>query len=246
MISPKVLYEDNYILVLDKPAGWVTNKSDTAINVPTVQEWVEERYEFGRLKKVDKESDFIKRSGIVHRIDKDTSGLLLVAKTPDCFLALQRQFKAREVKKRYVALVHGLLPKEEGRSEINAPVGRLPWRRDRFGILAGGREAKTFYEVTGNFTKGEEKYSLLSLFPKTGRTHQIRVHLKYLGYPIVSDPFYAGRKTSRKDQKWCPRLFLHASGITFKHPKTGVELTYESKLPQDLKDSLSLLSQSFS
>src|SRR5690606_3891808 len=110
---------------------------------------------------------------------------------------MQRQFKERKVSKTYMALAHGKVGPKEG--TINAPVGRTPWRRDRFGVIAGGREAKTKYTVREYYKKDDENYTLVELNPVTGRTHQIRIHLKYLGFPIVGDTFYAGRKTARKD-----------------------------------------------
>lgn len=184
---------------------------------------------------------------MVHRIDKETSGVLIIAKNPEAFSELQRQFKEREVAKKYLALAHGKVVPEEG--SITAAVGRLPWNRERFGVLPGGREAETEYRVlsisklvpVGMEYRGKEEFSLLELHPKTGRTHQIRVHLKSIGHPIVGDAFYAGRKTSREDRKWCPRLFLHAAEISFKHPKTGEKMMVKSELPKDLTEVLGKL-----
>jgi 23S rRNA pseudouridine1911/1915/1917 synthase len=136
------------------------------------------------------------------------------------------------VEKTYTALAHGRVLDTEG--EIAVTVGRLPWNRRRFGALPGGRDAITGYKVLEYRKKGEDVFTLLELKPKTGRTHQIRIHLKHIGHPIVSDKFYAGRKTSRKDLTWCPRLFLHASKISFVHPVTGSQVSAESKLPEDL------------
>jgi 23S rRNA pseudouridine1911/1915/1917 synthase len=235
IMKPKIVFEDEEILVLEKPAGIVVNRAES-VKGKTVQDWLEEKQKTvdGR-QKTESPSDFVRRAGIVHRIDKETSGLLLVAKTPEAFENLQKQFKERRVEKQYLALVHGLVEPKEG--EIRAPVGRLPWNRERFGVLAGGKEAKTTYVVISNFQSpnSKEKYSLLELKPKTGRTHQIRVHLKYWGHPVVADDKYAGRKTNRKDREWCPRLFLHASFIAFSHPKTGKRVEFISALPQDLK-----------
>lgn len=182
---------------------------------------------------------FYLRSGVVHRLDKETSGILLVAKTKEAFENLQAQFKERKVEKTYTALVHGLVEPKEG--TVEATVGRLPWRRDRFGVLPGGRESKTDYEVISNLTLDANYYTLLSLYPKTGRTHQIRIHLKYLGHPVVSDEFYAGRKTARNDRKWCPRLFLHAGEIKFQHPADSKPMSFSSELPVDLRDALGKL-----
>jgi len=181
------------------------------------------------------------RSGIVHRLDKETSGILLVAKTREAFANLQAQFKERKVQKSYIALVHGRPKLGEGK--VVAPVGRLPWRRDRFGIVPGGRESTTAYKLMATYKKGESEYSLVEAYPKTGRTHQIRVHFKYLGHPVVADEFYAGRKTARGDRLWCPRLFLHAAEIEFGHPVSGERVSFGSPLPGDLTKALSSLTR---
>ncbi|MBI2028771.1 MAG: RluA family pseudouridine synthase [Candidatus Levybacteria bacterium] len=241
----KILYEDHDILVLDKPSGVVVNRSDTTKGERTVQDWVEDKFSIFNFQfSIDEESDFYKRAGIVHRLDKETSGILIVAKTPDSFDNLQSQFKERKVKKTYLALVHGKIEKNEG--EINVSVGRLPWNRRRFGVVAGGREAVTKYKVLSIMYyvsgKNREPLSLLELYPKTGRTHQIRVHLKYINHPVFADPLYAGRKTSKVDRKLLSRIFLHASKISFYHPKNGKMISFESNLPQELQDFISRLS----
>lgn len=223
-MEPKIIFKDESILVIDKPAGWIVNEAETTTNQPVVQTWLRESFKYPIVNTTSL------RSGVVHRLDKETSGLLLIAKTKTALENLQAQFKGREVKKTYTALVHGKVEPKEG--EIKTPVGRLPWRRDRFGVLPGGREAITYYKVY----KYYNGYTLLELFPKTGRTHQIRIHLKYIGHPIVSDEFYAGRKTARNDRKWCPRLFLHASKISFLHPKSGKRMEFASPLPSDLEN----------
>lgn len=234
----KILFEDKDILVLDKPSGITVNRSDTTKGEETVQDWVEKlQMVKGKwLMDADKESDFYKRAGIAHRIDKETSGILLVAKTSQAFENLQRQFKERTIKKTYLALAHGKVVPEIG--EINVPVGRLPWDRKKFGILAGGREAITKYKVLSIkylvSGKKEEPMSLLELYPETGRTHQIRVHLKYFNHPIFADFLYAGRKISRDDRKILNRVFLHAHKISFTHPVTDKQISLESPLPEEL------------
>jgi 23S rRNA pseudouridine1911/1915/1917 synthase len=229
MLEPQIIFEDKTILVINKPALWIVNDAATTNGQQTLQFWLSRNFKFAtaRLKEY--------RSGIVHRLDKETSGILLVAKTKAAFENLQKQFKERKVAKKYLALVHGQVELKEG--TIQAPVGRLPWRRDRFGVLPGGREAITKYKVQ----KFYDGHSLLELSPQTGRTHQIRIHLKYLGHPVVGDSFYAGRKTARADRKWCPRLFLHASEISFLHPQTGKGVVFKSQLPEDLKTALTSL-----
>lgn len=241
-MEPKVIFEDSQILVLEKPAGMVVNRARTTRGEETVQDWL---MAYGKWLMVEdqvlKESDFSKRAGIVHRLDKETSGILLVGKTKEAFENLQAQFKKRKVEKKYLALVHGKVEPSDSEGEIEAPVGRLAWNRERFGVFPGGREAKTKYKAKKYYTLDARPYTLLELTPTTGRTHQIRVHLKYLGHPVVADSFYAGRKTSRQDRKWCPRLFLHASYIAFAHPKTGKKVSFSSKLPEELKKALKSL-----
>ncbi len=241
MSDVKIIFEDSDFLVIDKPSGITVNKSETTKG-DTLQDWLEAKFKVQSSKsKVGEGSDFENRAGIVHRIDKETSGLLIVAKNRRAFENLQEQFKERVVKKTYIALVHG---KIQGEGEIRVPVGRLPWNRKRFGVLSGGREAVTKYRVISNFkfqiSNLPEEVSLLELFPETGRTHQIRVHLKYLGHPVFGDEFYAGRKTARNDRKLLPRLFLHAAKISFNHPATGKRIEFESQLPEELSNLLKI------
>ena len=236
-----IIYQDKDILVLDKPSGVTVNKSDTTKGEETVQDWIEQKFIILNFQFLNnKDSDFYKRAGIVHRIDKETSGILLVAKNEESFKQLQSEFKERKVEKTYIALVHGKLESAEG--EISVPVGRLPWSRKKFGVLAGGKDATTKYKTLtvkyNKLKKGNEPLTLLELNPKTGRTHQIRVHLKYIGHPIFSDFLYAGRKTSRDDRKILERVFLHANKIIFYHPLTGDRITYESPLPEELEKFL--------
>ena len=227
----KIIFEDKDILLLNKPSGMVVNKANTT-KEPTLQDWLEK---YLRLK----DEGIGGRAGIVHRLDKGTSGILIVAKTIKAFENLQEQFKERSIKKSYQCLVHGKIEIKKG--QIKAPVGRLPWNRERFGVLPGGRSAETNYEVISYYKNDKDIFSLVNVFPKTGRTHQIRIHMKYLGYPLVADEFYAGRKTSRKDRTWCPRLFLHAKSISFVHPRTNKKLTFLANLPNDLRKVLQKL-----
>ncbi len=220
-----ILYEDHDLLVIDKPPWIVVNRANT-VSGKTIEDWVKETYH-----------TTMDRAGIVHRIDKETSGILLIAKTPETFRELQRQFKEREVKKTYLALVHGKLVPEEG--EIRAPVGRLPWNQERFGIVPGGKESVTVYKSIKYLVlsiKGiANDITLVELYPETGRTHQIRVHLKYINHPIVGDYLYAGRKTSRDDRAHgAPRVMLHAWKMAFTHPLTGKVLALESPIPDDI------------
>lgn len=217
--------------MIDKPPRIVVNRANTVLE-KTIEDWVKETYH-----------TTMDRAGIVHRIDKETSGILLIAKTPQAFIELQRQFKDREVKKTYLALVHGKLVPEEG--EINAPVGRLPWNPERFGVVPGGKEAVTRYKVLQGLSLQVRKESpyeatLVELYPESGRTHQIRVHLKYINHPIIGDYLYAGRKTSRDDRAHgSPRVMLHAWKISFIHPVTGKILAIESPIPDDMRRCIS-------
>lgn len=234
-MEPKVIYEDKSLLILDKPAGWIVNEARTTKGQKVVQKWLSNMpYSLVNNREM--------RSGIVHRIDKETSGILVVAKSADAFENLQKQFKLRQVEKKYTALVHGKVQPKKG--SVDAPIGRLPWNRERFGVLPGGKAARSEYIVESYYTLDLSLYTILSVYPKTGRTHQIRVHCKYLGYPIVSDEFYAGRKTARADRLWCPRLFLHASYIKFTHPMTGKIISIECELEADLKTALKVLTPS--
>ena len=219
-----ILYEDECFLVIDKPPGIVVNRAES-VKGETVQDWVEKTYHI-----------FIEnRGGIVHRIDKETSGCLVIAKTPETFAELQRQFKEREIHKTYLAMVHGKLVPGEG--EIRAPVGRLPWNRQRFGIVPGGKEAITRYKVLHSIPSNVEGslFSLVELYPESGRTHQIRVHMKYINHALVGDYLYAGRKTARADRKWAPRVMLHAWKISFTHPETRQSLAIEAPIPDDMR-----------
>lgn len=240
-MEPTIVYEDTSLLVINKPAGITVNRADTTKGEETVQDWVEKNNKVQTAKsQVDEELDFYKRAGIVHRLDKETSGILLVAKTEEAFIDLQRQFKERLVKKTYLAFAHGKIMPEVG--EINVPVGRLPWNRKRFGVVPGGRDSLTRYKVLSykeqTYGKKKEMFSLVELYPETGRTHQIRVHLKHIGYPIFGDSLYAGRKTARDDRKFLERVFLHAAKISFFHPETKKSVVFESPLPDALHEIL--------
>lgn len=224
-----VLYEDHSLLVYNKPAGLVVNRAKT-VKQPTLQDIL------ANYLKV-KSGGIGDRAGIVHRLDKETSGIILVAKTPQAFVELQKQFKERKVNKKYLALVHGQLQPKKG--IIKAPISRSPFDRKKFGVFLGGRGAETAYQVIKKYRHPElGNFSLLALIPKTGRTHQIRVHLKHLGHPVVGDQFYAGRKTARGDRHWCSRQFLHASQIVLTHPQSGQKVKFVSPLPKDLKKAL--------
>lgn len=252
---PQVLVEDADLIVVDKPAGMIVNKADTAKGVVTLQDLIESEYKisslhFPQLEEYmldgyNKLDEFKNRSGIVHRLDKETSGIILIAKNPKTFMNLQEQFKAKKVEKTYTALVHGAIESDHG--EIHAPIGRLPWNRMRFGIFPEGRPAHSIYKVLKHLKKIEgnksETFTLVEVYPQTGRTHQIRVHFQHIKHPIFGDELYAGRKTGRDDRKLLNRHFLHASKISLIHPATNVPVTYESILPKELSSFLERLTE---
>ncbi len=231
-MNPQILFEDDVMLAINKPPGIVVNRAES-VKGETVQEWAEEKVHSSQfIVHSEQEQEFVNRAGIVHRIDKETSGILLIAKTSESFVELQRQFKERIVKKTYLAIVHGELKPEKG--EIRAPVGRLPWNRERFGIVPGGKESVTRYTVRKLFTKDGTPFSFVELYPETGRTHQIRVHMKYLNHPLLGDYLYAGRKTSRNDRTWATRVMLHAWKLVCMHPTTGVAIEIIAPIPDDI------------
>ncbi len=216
-------------MVVDKPAGMVVNRAQTTKGRLTLEDWLRER------KTQNEKSKILDRQGIVHRLDKETSGVLVVAKSESVMKALQEQFKRRLVKKTYWCLVHGLVVPKEGR--INLPISRNPFNRQRFGVFIGGREAETDYRVLNYYHGLTGKFSLVEVKPKTGRTHQIRVHFKNLGFPLVGDEWYGGRKTSKKDRVWCPRLFLQAMAIELN------QQVFRTSLAVDLQGVLNKLTK---
>lgn len=235
-MNPTILFEDTDLLAIDKPAGMVINDAITVEGRETLQSWISQNIHT----EISKNPEY--RSGIIHRLDKPTSGIVLVAKTAPMFLLMQKLFSDRTVQKTYSALVHGQVTQSKG--EIIAKIGRLPQNRMHFGVIESGRDAVTHYSVQSQYKSPKgERVTLLSFFPKTGRTHQLRVHAKHIHHPIVSDPQYVGRKTLRQDLLWCPRLFLHAQKIVFMHPNTKQSIEIESPLPSDLQTVLDTCSQ---
>ncbi|HEY8771857.1 MAG TPA: RluA family pseudouridine synthase [Candidatus Limnocylindria bacterium] len=224
-IPLRIAYEDAEMLIVDKPAGLVVHPSHghaTGTLVHALVGRAEERGErLGSIAGVG-------RPGIVHRLDKQTSGLILVAKTDAAQASLMQQFGARSVEKEYLALVRGDPPAPRGR--IEAPVGRDPHDRQRMAVVGGGREAVTEYETLGS----GGGHALLALHPRTGRTHQLRAHLAYLGLPIVGDLRYGGGI----GPGGLERQFLHAARLTLLRPLDDRRLTAWSELPADLAASL--------
>ena len=228
-IPLEVLYEDDDIAVIDKPAGLVCHtgagrRSGTLVNA-ILHRW-------GRLEAGDPT-----RPGIVHRLDKQTSGVMVVARTESALRALGRQFKDRQVRKEYLALVYGRVTPPDG--TVDAPLGRDSVDRKKISVRARKRRAAiTRYESLECFGP----CSLLSVHPETGRTHQIRVHLASLGHPIVGDPVYGGgRSFARELQSIVSslgRFFLHARRLEFRHPRTGAEMKFSAPLPVELAQFL--------
>jgi 23S rRNA pseudouridine1911/1915/1917 synthase len=218
-----IVYEDKDLLVINKPAGLAVHPapgrpSHTLLNAVL-------NYLPGLA-----QADDSTRPGIVHRLDKDTSGLIVVAKNRPAHENLADQFKSRTVSKSYLVLVKGKLEPESG--IIEADIGRDPRHRQRMAVVSRGREARTKYRVV----KYPGKYTLLEISPETGRTHQIRVHLAAIGFPVVGDAVYGVT---------CPHLsrqFLHASKIGFRLPSSGEYMEFSSPLPEDLERALKEIS----
>jgi len=231
-----ILYEDKDLFVINKPPGIVVNRAQS-VKGETVHDWAEKIIQNSKVQIQNEGSEeYYSRAGIVHRLDKETSGCLLIAKTPKAFRNLQKQFKDRVVGKTYRAIVHGNVSPRDG--TIHVPVGRLPWNRKRFGVVPGGKDAYSTYKTISHHTLGKSRearpVTLLEVYPRTGRTHQIRVHMKYIRHPVVGDMFYAGRKTSRLDRQLVPRAMLHAYIIRFNSPSTDNMLAIQAPMPDDM------------
>lgn len=231
----KILYEDSNILAIDKPSG-ISVHGDGRTKEKTIADWVLKNYP--KMKNVGEPMFFdnkserleIKRPGIVHRLDRDTSGVLLLAKNKKAYEFLKSQFQNREIKKTYVAIVNGWV--KDDRGVINKPIGRSPadFRRHLSGRGVRGeiREAVTQYKVMKRF-EAPTKFTYLEVYPKTGRTHQIRVHMKYLNHPIVCDELY---NPGAPTPQGITRMALHAKSIEFKDLK-GKTIKIESPLPKE-------------
>ena len=212
-----VIYEDDVLLVVNKPAGMVVHPAYGHASGTLVNAVLAHCPQVADVGGPD-------RAGVVHRLDKDTSGLILIAKDGVTRAALQRQFKRRRVAKAYLALVEGQVQPREG--VVEAPVGRNKRQRKKMAVVRSGREARTLYRAIEYFADN----TLLEVHPHTGRTHQVRVHLAWLGYPIVGDVVY-GRRRQRLLRT---RHFLHAARIRFSHPVTSKEVEFEAPLPPEL------------
>lgn len=224
-IPLEIIYEDEDLLVINKPQGLVVhpapgNKKGTLVNALL--------YYYPPIGEINDGE----RPGIVHRLDKDTSGLMVVAKNDFAFKNLGVQFKAYQVKRHYLAIAHGKIEEEGGR--IEAPIGRHPMDRKRMAVTQhSGKPALTEYWVKKRF----KKFSLVEIALHTGRTHQIRVHLAYLGHPILGDPVYG----SKKKHFGVTTQMLHAYKLGFIHPRNNKYLEFSSPLPEDFNRILELL-----
>lgn len=219
-IPVEVIYEDNDIIVVNKPKGLVVhpangNPDGTLVNA---------------IMAICKDSlsgiGGEIRPGIVHRLDKDTSGLLTVAKNDVAHVKLSEQIKNREVKKIYIALVRGTVPENE--ATINMPIGRSTKDRKKMAVSKNGKEAVTHFKVIERYTTNNGTYTLLEIKIDTGRTHQIRVHMAEIGYPVIGDAVYSNGKNEFGVEGQC----LHAKNLEFKHPTTGKDMKLEAPLPE--------------
>ena len=223
-IPVNLVYQDSEIVVVDKPAGLSVHPGPghpdgTLVNAllaccPDIQG-----------------IGGVQRPGIVHRLDKDTSGLMVVAKTERAHQSLSGQIKAREMRKGYLAVTVGVPPQDKG--TVDVPIARDPRRRQRMAVVLGGRESRTHYRVVEDLGN----HALLELDLETGRTHQIRVHLAYLGYPLYGDGVYGKRSPD------LARHFLHANALGFRHPRSSKSVAFQSELPAELMQVLTSLRQ---
>ena len=220
-----IVYEDDDVVVVNKPQGMVVHPAPGHPNHTLVNALL---YHCP-LSTINGEF----RPGIVHRIDKDTSGLLMVAKNDMAHRSLAAQLKAKTNKREYVALVHGVIKQDTG--TIDAPIGRSRKDRKKQAIVADGRHAVTHFKVLKRF----RHYTLVSCRLETGRTHQIRVHMKSIGHPLAGDPLYGPRKTLPGHGQ-----YLHARELGFKHPRTGKELLFTAPLPAYFQQMLDKLERS--
>lgn len=216
----ELVYEDEWLAVVDKPAGVVVHPGPGNREATLVHGLIDRLTGLSGIGGVE-------RPGIVHRLDKDTSGLMIVAKEDRTHIALSEQMQQRRVKREYLALLDGDLPWDSG--DIDAPIGRDPHDRKRMTVIGGGKNALTYFEVTDRFYTPAPR-ALLKVRLATGRTHQIRVHFAHLGYPVAGDITYGGAPLPG-----LKRHFLHACRLSFLHPITESELNFESNLPAELQ-----------
>lgn len=230
----RVVHRDAAIFIIDKPAGLVVHPG-AGISEGTLQ---------NALLKLDPKLARVPRAGIVHRLDKDTSGLLVVARTPEAQAVLVRALAERAMGREYLALCQGVMT---GGGTVNEPIGRHRTQRTRMAVRGDGREAITHYRIERRFSA----HTLVRVQLETGRTHQIRVHLAHIGHPVVGDPVYAGRRripagvapAVREAMSSFGRQALHAARLTLTHPTTTREMSFESPLPKDFTKLLKILGE---
>jgi len=223
-ISLDIIFQDEHLIVINKPAGLVVHPAkghhdNTLVNAIL--------FHCHDLKGIQGEL----RPGIVHRLDKDTSGVMVIAKNEDAHHSLAEQIKDRKISKEYMAIVKGIPSPPKGM--INAPIGRHPVHRKKMAVVEGGKKAITRYSIEKEFAE----FSLLKVKLLTGRTHQIRVHLSYIGFPIVGDPVYS----KQKNIFGLSRQALHASKLGFTHPATKEWMEFTAPLAKDIQDILDIL-----
>lgn len=219
----EIIYEDQDLVVINKAQGMVVHpapghKSGTVVNALL--------YHIDDLSGINGKI----RPGIVHRLDKDTSGIMVVAKNDEAHIGLSEQLEDRSMERKYWALVHGVMPHSQG--TIDAPIGRDPKNRQRYAVVSGGKEARSHFKLIEKL----DDYSLLEVELESGRTHQIRVHLNYIEYPVAGDELYGPKKTLEGKGQ-----FLHARALGFVHPRTQEKMYFEAELPTVFKEQLEFL-----
>lgn len=229
----EVVYEDAALIVVDKPAGVVVHPGAGNAEGTLVAGLLAAYPELAELpRRGAGEAD---RPGIVHRLDKETSGLLVVARSPEAHASLTAQLQARTVSRRYRAILLGQIGPERG--VVDAPIGRSEGDPTKMAVLATGREARTHYEVLARFSRPLEATEA-ELTLETGRTHQIRVHMAAIGHPVLGDSRYGGRRGALQVR----RPMLHAAALVLSHPVTGEQMSFSSPLPDDFEEALAALS----
>ena len=241
-IDLEVLYEDELLIAINKPPAMVVHPAKGHWSGTLVAALV---HRFKHLSSVGGEH----RPGIVHRLDRDTSGVIVIAKTDESHSKLAQQFEHRQTKKEYFAVVTP--PPDRDRDIIKKPIGAHPYQREKMAIRSGlstSRDAETFYEVTERFSG----VATVKVLPKTGRTHQIRIHLAHAGSPILCDPLYSGRSKLLKrdldvndangDELILDRQALHARSLLIRHPGTDKELAFEAPIPKDILHAIAVIS----
>ena len=228
MNNIEIVFENENFAVINKPVGLVVNRSSTTKG-PTLQDFLEES--ILNIEGFNPESEFYSRSGIVHRLDKDTSGLLVVAKNEEYFDYLQEKFRNREVEKKYILMTFNKVL--DDRFEIDAPLARNPKNRFKYAVVRDGKDAQTYFEKIKDIVIGDREFSFLYAQPRTGRTHQIRVHLAANSTPVAGDVIYL----SEREQEICNsctinRLMLHSLSLKFQGMEDE-EFYFETEVPEE-------------